>query len=202
MSLPSLNQLNPHTLGRLGHVLPGHSAPVDAPAYTGAPWSLVFEERRYGESVCVNIALRNRAPGHANARDGSQRTLMDALAQKFGAAFQNPWTLKYGGWKTVCSSPKDSFGEWEYCATERALNEAMASVGQPSRIPGGTTDAFLRLAFEAPVGAFPVELAGVEYTWKLDPSVPNQEGQRVSWLLAKPEGVQGFLGAARQVLGR
>jgi hypothetical protein len=207
MNLPSLNQLNPHTLGRLERSRPGHSAPVDAPAYTGAPWRLVFEEqqieRRDGEvDVCVGVTLSNQAPGYANARDGSQRALTDALSEKFAAAFEKPWELRDSGWKTVCSDPTRSFGEWRFCATERALNAAMEGVDQASRIPGGTTEAFLRLAFGVATRALPVELAGVEYTWKRDSSVPNQEGQRVSWLLTKPEGVQGVLGAARQMLGR
>merc|ERR1739848_789016 len=137
-----------------------------------------------------------------DAGDGSQHALMDALSKKFRVAFTKPWKLKYNGWKTVCTSPTDSFGEWQYCATELALDEATEGADQPSRIPGGTTEAFLRLAFGVATRAFPIELAGVEYTWKPDPSVPSQEGQRVTWLLTKPEGFQGLTGAVRGVFTR
>jgi hypothetical protein len=201
MDLPPLNRLAPHALR------PSAPAPIDAPAYEGQPWSLVFEEQTLtrgpvGPRVCISIQLRNQARGHADATDGSQMKLMDALTKKFVPIFSadtnTKWQLQSKAWKILCSDKTQSFAEWKF-VTDVGMRSAKAE-GRSSWIPGGATGEFLKLAFEATVGALPVELAGREYTWKQDPNQPSQEGARVVGLLAPAEGLESVLGGGRRLL--
>lgn len=159
-----------------------------------------------GPRVSIIIQLRNSAPGHADASDGSQYNLMDAVTEKFAPVFKQDerlmWQLEPSAWKILCSEKTKSYAEWRFYADlNRSAYRSEDLARMPSLIPGGSTDEFLHLAFGAATRALPVELAGGEYTWKQDPDEPSKEGRRVVWLLSRPEGIQGALGSARRYLG-
>lgn len=192
---------------------PPDATPTDAPAYAGAPWYLQFTEQevplRSGRrKVCVIIKLYNETPGHANARDGSQYELADAITAAFGPVFAKDadrlnWEYDTENarrpWRKVCDMKTMSFGRWKFDALlpvgaskkQRSLN---------SWIPGGSTREFLGLAFDMSMRYLPIELAGKEYTWKEKNDGGNQEGTRVTWMLTEPEGGQRYLGGARRLL--
>lgn len=207
MQTPPLHALDVKRLTWVQHA-PRRPAPTDGQPYEGEDWQLIFEERYYagpvGPRVCIEIKLRGKAPGQADATDGSQYKLMDAITAVFGPVFAAAedlqWQLTSSAWNVQCSDHSRSYADWKFNANLGA--KARMDTGRNSYIPGGDTSVFLRLAFGRATRALPLELAGLEYTWKLDPNQPSQEGQRVVWLLTKPAGLQGFLaGARRSVLG-
>ena len=200
MQTPSLHALHP---GRLGRPV----APTAGQPYEGENWQLIFEESYLdagpaGPRVCIEVTLRGQAPGQADATDGSQHELMDAITAKLGPVFaadaSHNWQLANSSWNVQCSDHSRSYASWKFFAD---LVKQRWDMVKASHIPGGDTSAFLRLAFGRATRALPLELAGLEYTWMQDPNQPSQEGQRVVWLLTKPSGVQGALGAARRYLG-
>lgn len=210
MDTPSLHSLHPDRL---------RPAPTGTRAYTGAPWTLQFkEEALYSPTgaprVCIEIKLMNntdRGPGTgdrgANADDGSQIRLMDAITERFGPKFTTDrdfeWVPESGGeWHVLCSDHKQSYGYWKWYTDLDDGNIQLAkdrTARNSSLIPGGSTFEFLKLAFDGWGLINVVELAGKHYQFSQPKGLPNQEGVWVVWQLGQPSGAtevarRGFLG--------
>lgn len=196
LETPSLHALAPHHLRR--------PAATDASPYEGHAWNLEFREslesgpigpRRY-----ISILLKNTGRGGANAIDGSQHALLQALTDKFVPVFRNDSDFKWvvhtdGSWNTNCTDKTHSFGHWRfYTDLMRDAAKATASDGRVSLIPGGTTFNYLKKAFDAPMGLVRVvELAGLDYQWLQNEGMTANEGAFVVWTLAQPSGKTDFV---------
>tara|TARA_B110000902_G_scaffold99209_1_gene117319 strand:- start:22 stop:663 length:642 start_codon:yes stop_codon:yes gene_type:complete len=192
---------------------PPEAAPTDAPAYTGEPWTVTFKEElimdamRNGPRVCIVITLNNRADGAANSTTNYQWSLAMSLTEKFGRAFARDerleWTYDKEGsnhpWRHVCDQPTESYARWKFDARLPA-DQRKEQLGFNSWIPGRSTRDFLGLAFDMGLRLMPVTLAGREFTWMEKSGEGNQEGERVVWILTKPEGLQHLMGAGRRFL--
>lgn len=192
---PSLHALHPERLRPPGGAEP---APTDAPEYTGAPWTLIFEETGMtgpvGPRICIEIRLGNRARGYADASDGSQYKLLDALTDKFDAVFQAELELRWQqgerGWRVLCSDHTMSFGQWKYYAD---LGNRTLPSDRMSWIPGLTSGEFLKRAFADRAPGGPITLAEQDYGWSQG-NGPQQQGSRTTWKLGEPKFLQSLVG--------
>jgi hypothetical protein len=160
VGLPSLSNLNTNRRAPTGvHLVPGGDEAL-------TPWNLSFTERVEPEG-----ATGFKHVVHITAGGGivdRQVPMLAALNERFNPVFENDgWTASMysGELFTTCRDHRMSTLQWK--VWKSIADQKMPAGGIPtvSMMPGGSVGGFLYMA----LGALPVDLAGVNFSWRQNP---------------------------------
>ena len=210
IGLPALSQL------RSSRLQP-EVAPIEVP-YDGREWTITITEKLEKprgplpmfHTVHIDLHNGTRAPNE----------LMEALSEKFNPLFEKEgFRVAVGGkWFVLCSDHSQSSGQWLYKlpllpdpnapeappADPDAETVEFSVIPDRSRLPGGSSLAFLKLAFNSTIATVTstdvVSLGGIEYQWYQDAAADKREGNRVEWRLGMMSTKAKLLESARGAL--